>query len=282
MILSQLLLTAVLTTGPTAIDESQGMAIKLWEHDAPGSEGVTEKERIQGDHVSNVHQPTITAFLPPKEKATGAAVVICPGGGHRFLAIHHEGYDVAKWFNEIGVAAFVLKYRLAQTPNHKYKVEVHSLQDAQRAIRLIRSRAKEWNVDPNRVGIMGFSAGGAVAALAATRSDSGKTDSSDAVEHQSGRPDFMILVYPGIRPVNDLTVTKDTPPAFFVHADDDRLSAERSISLYLALKKAGVPCEVHIYARGGHGFGIRKGDAPVAHWPDRLEEWMRDRGLLKK
>ena len=129
---------------------------------------------------------------------------------------------------------------------------------------------------------MGFSAGGAVTALAGTTYDSGKTDSSDPVDHESCRPDFMVLVYPGIKPVNDLPVTKDAPPAFFVHADDDRLSAERSTSLYLALKKAGVPCEVHIYVRGGHGFGIRKSDAPVAHWPERLQEWMSDRKLLKK
>ena len=204
-----------------------------------------------------------------------------PGGAHRFLSIDHEGYDVAKWFSERGVAGFVLNYRLAKSEGSRYKVEVHSLQDAQRALRLVRSRAQEWGIDPARVGIIGFSAGGEIAALAATHFDAGNESATDPIERQKSRPDFQILIYPGT--ASDLKVTKDTPPTFLACAYDDRPTmSEYVANLFLTLKKAGVPAELHIYSSGGHGFGIRKGTHPIAEWPTRLQEWLTDLQFLRK
>ena len=245
--------------------------IKLWPNGAPGSEGVTAKEMdepINKDHnyrkIWNVHEPSITAFLPPKDKATGAAVIICPGGGHQFLAMH-EGYDVGQWFADHGVAGFVLKYRLAKTEGFNYKVEVHSLQDAQRALRTVRARAAEWAVDPARVGLMGFSAGGAITWLAATKSDAGDATAADPVERFGSRPDFQILVYPGIRPEAAMDAPPATPPAFLICAFDDRGPVQALPILFQTLKKADVQSEIHIYARGGHGFGIRPRDGSSPH-----------------
>src|SRR5271157_4357904 len=187
----------------------------LWANGAPGSEGKTAKEVDEPpnkDHaylkVTSVNNPSITAFLPPPGTATGAAIVIAPGGGHQFLNFDQEGTNVAEYLNSIGVAGFVLKYRLAREAGSTYKIDVDALGDAQRAIRLIRSRAEEWGVNPARVGIMGFSAGGEVAALASTRFDAGKPESADPIEHQSSRPDFDALIYPGVRAEN-FTIPKD-------------------------------------------------------------------------
>lgn len=263
--------------------------IPLWAAGAPGSEGKTDPEVVveqgkNGNHdrrVTRIHNPSLTVYLPPRDKATGAAVVICPGGGHRVLAIDHEGHEVARWLNSIGVAGFVLKYRLARAEGSSYKVDVHALADAQRAIRLVRNRAGEWGIDPKRVGLMGFSAGGEVTALAGTRFDTGSEGASDPVDRLNSRPDFLVMVYPGGRP-ESFSVTKQTPPTFLLVADDDRSSAERTSATYSALKKAGVSAELHIYASGGHGFGMRDRPVPVTHWPARLQEWLADRGLLKK
>jgi endo-1,4-beta-xylanase len=263
--------------------------IPLWPAGAPGSEGKSDPEIVveqakDGRHdrrVSRIHSPSLTVYLPPRDKATGAAVVICPGGGHRVLAIDHEGYEVAQWLNSIGVAGFVLKYRLRQTEGAGYKVETHALADAQRAVRLVRSRAAEWGIDPKRVGMMGFSAGGELTALAGSRFDSGSEGASDPIDRLSSRPDFLVLVYPGGRP-ESFSVTKETPPAFLVVAGDDAISAQRTIASYSALKKAGVSAELHVYARGGHGFGMRDRPVPVTKWTARLQEWMGDRGLLQK
>jgi endo-1,4-beta-xylanase len=262
--------------------------IPLWPSGAPGSEGKTDQELVveqaknggHDRHVSRIHNPSLTVYLPPREKATGTAVVVCPGGGHRILAIDHEGYEVAHWLNSIGVAAFVLKYRLARTEGAGYKVDVHALQDAQRAIRLVRNHASEWQIDPQRVGMMGFSAGGELTALAGTRFDTGSPGATDPIDRLGCRPDFLVLMYPGGRP-ESFQVNKQTPPTFLLVADDDRISAERTSATYSALKKAGVSAELHIYARGGHGFGMRDRPVPVSHWPARLQEWMSDRGLLK-
>ncbi|MDQ6708583.1 MAG: alpha/beta hydrolase, partial [Acidobacteriota bacterium] len=163
--------------------------------------------------VSNIHNPSLLVYLPPKDKATGAAMIIAPGGGHRFLSIDTEGTNVAEWLNSIGVAAFVLKYRLAREEGSPYKVDVDALADAQRAIRMVRARNPEWNVNPSKIGIMGFSAGGEIAALASTHYDSGKPGAADAVDKQNSRPDYQILIYPGLRP-DSINVTKDTPPTF--------------------------------------------------------------------
>jgi acetyl esterase/lipase len=282
-----LLVWVMLPAWCLAADEPQ--VIPLWPSGAPGSEGKTDPEVVQelgktgvhDRHISRIHNPTLTVYLPPRDKATGAAVVICPGGGHTILAIDHEGYEVARWLNSIGVAGIVLKYRLARTPGAGYKVDVHALADARRAIRLVRSHGEEWGIDPKRVGLLGFSAGGELTAMASTRSEGETAGASDPVDRLSSRPDFQVLIYPGGKP-ESFEVTKDSPPAFLLVAADDRISAERTLASFSALRKAGVPAELHVYARGGHGFGMHEIPAPVAHWPSRLQEWMGDRGLLKK
>jgi len=259
--------------------------IPIWPADKLAAEAATQHEVVTEtaahDHqVTNIHNPTITAYLPAPEKATGVAIVVAPGGGHRFLTMDREGYDVAKWMASIGVAGFVLKYRLAHAENSHYTVE-DADQDAQRAIRVIRGRAEEWHVNPAKVGILGFSAGGEVAVLAATKFDRGKPDASDAIDRRSSRPDFQVLIYPGVQPAN-IVVTKDTPPAFMLCANDDAGPSNAIPALAQALKKVGVPVEIHIYNSGGHGFGIRPRPLPISSWPQRLQEWMVDRDILPK
>jgi endo-1,4-beta-xylanase len=268
------------------------LAVPLWPNGAPGSEGMAGKQEIvvpakPGDstHLSNIHNPSLLVYLPPNEKATGAAMIVAPGGGHRFLSIDTEGTNVAEWLNSIGVAAFVLKYRLAKEEGSPYKVEVHPYADAQRAIRTIRARADEWHVNPSKVGFMGFSAGGEVAVLASTKYDFGNPDSSDSIERQSSRPDYQILIYPGIQAGN-VTVTKNTPPTFMLCADNDKGPSTAIPALYLKLKEAGVPAELHIYASGGHGFGLRPDDPRhnviYSTWALRLKDWMADAGMSKQ
>jgi len=261
--------------------------IRLWPNGAPGSEGKTAAEVVEPpnkDHgylkVTGVHQPSLTVFLPPAGKTSGAAMIIAPGGGHAFLNFDQEGTYVAEYLNSIGVAGFVLKYRLAREPGSTYKVEDHALADAQRAIRLLRARAAEWSLNPARIGIMGFSAGGEVAALAATRFDAGKPDAADPIDRPSSRPDFDALIYPGIR-ANTYTIPKDMPVTFMLCADNDRGPSTALSVLYPMLKAAGIQTEVHIYATGGHGFGMRPTGKPAATWPKRCEEWLRDTGVLK-
>lgn len=264
--------------------------VKLWPNGVPSTQPVSAKEEwmppTDGFHrVRNIHDPSFYVFLPPKEKASGAAVVIYCGGGHQYLAIELEGFDVSKRLNEMGIASFVLKSRLARTPGFNYKVDVESLADAQRAIRLVRSRAAEWNVDPKRVGVMGFSAGGELGALASTRFDAGKADASDPVDKQSSRPDFAVLGYPGGK-LASLEIPKETPPTFIVVAADDNLSTNAA-EYYVALKKAGLTAELHIFAHGGHGFGMRGRvpefkDNPASGWPLLLQQWLKDQGVLKK
>ena len=258
----------------------------LWPHGAPGSEGKTAPEAVRlspgGDHViSSIHRPSITPYLPVRGLATGAAIIIAPGGGHRELWIDHEGYRVARWLSEHGVAAFVLKYRLAHEQGSTYTVEGDSLRDMQRAIRLVRSRAEVFGVDPNRIGVMGFSAGGEVAALAGTHYDSGMENAADPLDRQSSRPAFQALFYPAIP--QDIKISKDTPPAFLLCGGDDRPEFSQGLpKLYLEFKQAGVSAELHVYAGVGHGFGMRSTNTgPVAEWPSRLLEWMGAMGLLK-
>jgi endo-1,4-beta-xylanase len=264
--------------------------VPLWANGAPGSEGKTAKEVDEPPNqehgylkVTSVHNPSLTVFLPPLGTATGAAMVIAPGGGHQFLNFDQEGTYVAEYLNSIGVAGFVLKYRLAREAGSTYKVD-DAVADAQRAIRLIRSRAEEWHVNPQRIGIMGFSAGGEVAALAATRFDAGKTDAADPIERQSSRPDFDALIYPGIRAEN-FTIPKDMPVTFMLCADNDRGPSNALAGFYPVLKAAGIKTEVHIYASGGHGFGINpntRNPSPVATtWQLRLGDWLKDIGMLK-
>lgn len=198
------------------------------------------------------------------------------------LTIDREGYDLGRWLADRGVAAFVLKYRLARdrTGNSPYKIEVDALADAQRALRLVRAHAAEWGINPSHVGFIGFSAGGELALLAATRFDAGNASAADPVERWGSRPDFFAPIYPGGLQRTDLTVTKDTPSAFLACAYDDSMP-EALANFFVTLKKAGVNAELHIYNSGGHGFGVRERPLAVTGWPQRLLEWLGDRGFLK-
>ena len=270
--------------------------IPLWPDGAPGAKGSEDGDK-----------PALTIYLPPREKATGAAVVICPGGGYGHLAMDHEGHQIAQWLNSFGVAGFILKYRHSKSGSGYGHPA--PLQDAQRAVRMVRASAKDWNVDPARIGILGFSAGGHLASSAGTHFQNRYSDAKDSIDKFSCRPDFMILIYPvisftewcthkgsrrnllGDNPERELVenlsnerqVTTRTPPTFLVHGNDDKgVPAENSIFFYLALRKAEVPAEMHIYENGRHGFGLGKKFGAVSSWPVRCEEWMRGRGLLDK
>lgn len=229
--------------------------------------------------VTFVSVPDITVYLPLKEKNTGVGIIICPGGGYEHLAIDKEGHDVAKWLNSIGIAGFVLKYRLPRGKGSGYTMEA-PLQDGQRALRIVRTRAAEWHLEASRIGMMGFSAGGDLVARAAMSWDKGQSTATDPVERASCRPDFLILAYPALP--KELHVTADTPPAFLVQASDDpTVSPENSLRFYQALLQAKVPAELHIYLKGGHGFGMVHSGLPTASWPLRLEDWMREQGILR-
>jgi len=263
--------------------------IQLWPNGAPGSEGVTAAEhyspptaRSPHGHLNPVHYPSIFVFLPPKEIATGAAIMVCPGGGDNTLTIDHEGRDIALWLNKIGVAAFVVKYRLAKTPGFTAYTQATSMGDVLRAVRLVRSRAADWGVDPKRIGIMGFSAGGAVCANAGAHYDAGKADSTDPIERVSSRPDFQVLIYPGAASADNFVVPKDAPPAFLAGTTEDAPHAESAAKLYLAFLAAKIPAELHIYNTGAHGFALEIKDLPVSSWTDRFEDWMKDIKMLGK
>ena len=284
----KILMLATLLIAPCAHALTNGESLPLWAGGAPGSEGMASKPETvvtpgrpgESTKVSSIHNPSLLVYLPPKEKATGAAMIIAPGGGHRFLSIDSEGTNVAEWLNGIGVAAFVLKYRLAREEGSPYKVAEHPFADAQRAIRMVRARAAEWNVNAAKIGIIGFSAGGEVAVMAATRFDGGQAGAADPIERFSSKPDYQILIYPGVR-AETVNITKDTPPTFMLCADNDKGPSAAISGLYPMLKKAGVQTEMHIYSSGGHGFGYRAGAMPVIRstWVLRLQDWMADVGM---
>ena len=264
-----------------ALAAAQPGALPLWPHGAPGSEArVAEPEKQDGSNVMNVHNPSLTPFIPTTG-ATGVAVIIAPGGGHSKLCLGHEGYALAEWLREHGIAAFVLKYRLAREPGSAYTIQEHAMADTRRALRTVRSRAQEWGIKPDRIGIMGFSAGGELAAFAAMKSDPGKADAADPIDRASSRPDFQALIYPGTS--NLFTVEKGMPPAFIACGYGDRPDiAEGMASLYLKYKTAGVKAELHIYSNAGHGFGYKPNTTTAAGaWPYRFREWLVDSGLLK-
>ena len=262
-------------------------SIPLWPGGAPGSEGRTEQEVVavseSGEmRVSGIHSPSITPYLPARDNATGTAILVIPGGGHRMLAITHEGYNVGEWLAARGIAAFVLKHRLAREEKSTYRIEVESCADAQRAMRLIRSRAKEWGIDPARVGALGFSAGGELVWQVSARVDAGNASAADPVEREPSRPAFQALIYPG-RSV-DMHPTRDSPAAFLAAAYNDRTDiAEGLAEVYLRFKRAGAPAELHMYGTGGHGFGLRPANKrPVDSWIVRFEEWLVESGFLKR
>lgn len=276
------LLTLFALTSSLASAADTPAAIPLWPKGAPGSEArAAEAEKTEGSNVVNIHNPSITPYIPAKD-ATGTAVIICPGGGHSKLCLGHEGYALAQWFQERGIAAFVLKYRLAREPGSTYTIQDHAMADARRAIRLIRSRAAEWKVNPERLGILGFSAGGELAAFAAMKNDPGQKDAADVIEQQSSRPDFQALIYPGTSGLFE--AEKGMPPLFIAAGYGDRKDiSEGMATLYLKYKAAGVKAEMHMYSNAGHGFGYRPDAKPsgAARWPERFTEWLTDSGLLK-
>lgn len=268
------------------------LTVAVWPTAAPGEKGGIDEEQVQPnkpgekqvERLTNVSHPTVTVYKPAVAKDSGAAVLICPGGGYHILAMDLEGKEVADWLNSIGVTGIVLKYRVPRREGQEKHVA--PLQDAQRGMSLVRSRAAEWKIDPARIGILGFSAGGHLAAVASTNFDQRQYAPIDDVDQASCRPDFTVLIYPaylaeGINLLPEIRVGAETPPVFFVHAGDDRISPENSIGMYLALKAAGVPAELHVFTAGGHGFGLRSSDHPVSKWPVLCEQWMRSRGLVE-
>ena len=286
--------SATFAPGQVAHDlTAEPQTLLLWQNGAPGALGQSEDDK-----------PTITAYRPWGHNLSGTAVIVAPGGSYGFLASNHEGRQVANWFNALGITAFVLKYRLG--PRYHHPIE---LGDAQRAIRLVRSRAREFEISPDRIGMMGFSAGGHLASTTATHFDSGNPAAADPIDRVSSRPDFAILGYPvitleapyahqgsvknllGDNPdpklveelSNERQVTPQTPPTFlFATSDDDVVPVENSVSFYVALHKAGVPAELHVFEKGPHGVGLALGNPALGEWPALLANWMRQRGLLTK
>jgi acetyl esterase/lipase len=287
------LLSAILLSLSCVPAVAEPIVRNVWPAEAPGEKGDIGEEKPMPPRkearpvirLANVSKPTITVYKPEKEKDTGAAVVICPGGGYNILAMDLEGEEVAKWLNSIGATGVVLKYRVPARkgqPRH-----LAPLQDAQRAVSLVRANAKDWGIDPQRIGILGFSAGGHLAAATSTNYDKRQYETLDDVDKVSCRPDFAVLIYPayltaGEQLSPEIRVSEQTPPVFFVHAGDDRISPENSIAMYLALRKAKVPAELHVYGSGGHGFGLRPSDHPCSTWPQRCEQWLKSQGIPAK
>ncbi|WP_347841170.1 alpha/beta hydrolase [uncultured Draconibacterium sp.] len=287
----------ILATIFSSITMAQDKVLKVWPNGAPNDNGMTEpEEKYDGVRVRNVSEAQMYVFLPEAENNTGAGVIICPGGGYRIEAMDHEGYDIARFLQKKGIAGIVLKYRL---PYGHHEVPGS---DARQAIRMVRANAKEWGIDSDKIGIAGSSAGGHLASTAGTVFDYGDQTSTNPVARQSCRPDFMLLLYPVItmnekyshigsrenligkghdkelvrKYSNELNVGAETPPTFLVLADDDKaVVPQNSIAFYTQLKKYNVPAEMHIFAEGGHGFGIRETGLPAAEWPELFCTWLQ-------
>jgi acetyl esterase/lipase len=274
------------------------ITISLWPKGVPGSKPnpqpeinttTPEENLIAGKpliRLGNVSVPTITLYSP-EGKNTGAAVVVFPGGAYHILAIDLEGTEVCDWLNSIGVSCILLKYRVPDSG--PYPKSSAALQDAQRALGIVRARAAEWHIDPNRIGVLGFSAGAHLAAALSTHFDQRLYDPIDAADRLSCRPDFAVIVYPGylanpeqdFAPNPDIPVTDKTPPSFIVQAEDDPVHVENATNYFLSLKDAKVPVELHIYAQGGHGYGLRHTSLPVTDWPKLVEAWLGTIQMLK-
>lgn len=275
------------------------VTVKLWPGTPPGDEALAlppegdltkpSDALIAGRRIiklGNVSTPLVEVHPAPRDKANGAAVVICPGGGFNILAWDLEGTEVSAWLNSLGVTGIVLKYRVPARA-HASARWLPPVQDAQRALRLARANAAAWNIDPQRLGILGFSAGGAAAGLTALKHAERLYPRIDAADDLSARPDFALLVYPAYffdpktnRLLEEIVVPADAPPTFFVHAWDDRVPVQNSLLLAAAMREKKVPAAVHVYPSGGHGYGLRRTSEPVTTWPDRAEAWLRHAGFL--
>lgn len=267
-----------------ALAQAAPQVIHLWENGAPGFESRKDvPEQAEDYWVRNINNPSITVFMPPKEKANGCAVVVAPGGGFRELVFNEEGRKAAEFLNTLGVTAFALKYRLSNEEHSPYTLD-NVRQDACRAIRLVRSRAGEFNIDPNRIGILGFSAGGAVVMMVAFDKGDGDPRAADPVDRANGRPNFLMMVYPGGDQLVPKVIPHDTPPAFLICANDDEYGCDKvTLALLEKFRKANISVEAHFIAKGKHAFnmGDRSSFAAIRHWPDRMAEWLSDRGFLK-
>ena len=268
------------------------LTLNLWPHGAPGAaansapevDTTTAKDNLIAGkplvRLGDVSVPTLTVYSP-KGKNTGAAVVVFPGGGYHILAIDLEGTEVCDWLNSVGVTCVLLKYRVPDSG--PYPKSSAALQDAQRALGMVRSHASEWHVDPNRVGVLGFSAGAHLAAALSTHVEQRLYDPVDAADRSSCRPDFAVIVYPGylalaeqnFAPNPEIHVSNQTPPTFIVQAEDDPVHVENSIVYFQTLKTANVPAEMHLYAQGGHGYGLRRTELPITDWPKLVETWLQ-------
>ena len=266
----------------------------LWPAKVPGEipgEVGKEKGETKGGilRISNVSKPSLTVFPADPKTANGTSVLVCPGGGYNILAYEHEGSAICEWLNSLGVTGFLLKYRVPRRKNRpKHEAP---LQDAQRALGLIRQNAGKWNVDPDRLGILGFSAGGNLAVMSLTSFSARSYPKVDGADELSCRPDFGILIYPAYlvdrkkrdKLFPEIRISKETPPCFFAHTGDDGVPAEGSVLMYLELEKLGVKgSELHVYPFGGHGYGMRPSNHPVVTWPARAGQWMKAMGWLKK
>lgn len=281
------------------------LVLPVWPGAVPRDFGTIGPERVRAPSeaptkdakwITGVTKPTLTVYRPARDRNTGAAMLICPGGGYWNLAWDLEGEEVAAWLNTVGVTGIVLKYRVPRRPGQPEPLPAPGpLLDAQRAVSLVRSRAAEWGIDSNRIGIVGFSAGGHLAVAAATQFDRRAYEPIDEIDKISCRPDFAVAVYPGYliaqHPAGVETnknilapyirIPTDTPPIFLVHASDDPMAgAENSVVMYLALKRANVAAELHVFTGGGHGFGVRKSNLPCSTWPDRCVAWLQNQGML--
>ena len=273
--------------------------LPLWPDAVPGEKGDMgpERDMTKPDpkvppekyviRLGNVSKPTLTVYKPAPDKDTGAAVVVCPGGGYGILAYNLEGTEICDWLNSVGVTGVLLKYRV---PSRKdLPKEAAALQDVQRAIGIVRHRAKEWKIDPARIGVLGFSAGGHLSASVSNRFEERTYPTVDEADKESCRPDAAFLIYPAYlvdktdltKLAPDLNVTSKTPPTFIIQTQDDGIKVENAYVYALACKAAKVPCEVHTFAKGGHGYGLRPSENPVSKWPALAEQWMRTIGWIK-
>jgi acetyl esterase/lipase len=263
--------------------QTKPLVIPLWENGAPGFEKLKDQPEQAKDYwVKNINNPSLTVLLPPKEKANGSAVVVCPGGGHRLLVFNAEGVEPAQFLNNLGVTVFVLKYRLGRDTNSPYKVEIHPKQDGERAVRLVRSLAGKYNIDTNRVGMMGFSAGGEVVDMVAFDQTPADPNAPDPIDRLSAKPNFLVQIYPGPGFIPD-QIPANAPPVFLLAANDDVCCSPSVVRLLEEYRKAKVPVEAHILERGDHGFnmGNRSKLKAVNTWPQRLADWLEDNNFFK-